>query len=182
MFSSQSSITTATVCDSFQIAKSYAVTKKTTKAICFNSGKFSSIGQPESIAAVQNRHTTSIVSPIRDVYVGVVSSCDPALDCALAGFPRGILLQHAIKRMHFYERKMFCSKGKLRMCFCTQGSLMWMSVGERLNHECIVIQRNAPCVCVCVCVCEYGEFVKMEMGIPCYTLFYARPLRALNPF
>ncbi len=91
---------------------------------------------------------------------GVVSSRDPALDCALAGFPRGILLQRAIKRIHFYERKIFCSKGKLRMCFCTQGPLMWMSVGVCLNHECIMIQRNAPCVCVCVCVwriCENGD-------------------------
>lgn len=54
------------------------------------------------------------------------------------------------------------------MCFCTQGSLMWMSVGVHLDHECIMVQRNAPCVCVCVCV--YSEFVKMEMGIPCYAL------------
>lgn len=37
---------------------------------------------------------------------------------------------------------------------------MWMSVGVHLDHECIMVQRNAPCVCVCVRVqriCENGD-------------------------
>ncbi len=60
----------ATVCDSFQIGNLYEVTKKPTKALCIRSGKFSSIGQPEIITAVQKRHTSSIMSPTRDVYGG----------------------------------------------------------------------------------------------------------------
>ncbi len=131
--------------------------KKTTKAICFNSGKFSSIGQPESIAAVQNPHNTSIVSPIRDVYVGVVSSRDPALDCALAGFPHVESCSSVLLKECTFMRGKCSVPRESYACVSAHKALWCGCLWECLNHECIVIQRNAPCVCVCVCVCVNME-------------------------
>lgn len=147
----------ATVYDSFQIENSYAVTKKTHQSLMYSLWKvflyWSARNYSSCAKTTYYKYNVTHLGCLRGGRL--VAWPGPRLSSG-----RGILLQRAIKRMHFYERKIFCSKGKLQMCFCTQGPLMWMTVGVRLDHECIMIQRNAPSVCVFVCVwriCENGD-------------------------
>ncbi len=126
--------------------------KKNIKAICFNSGKFSSIGQPESIAAVQNRHNTSIVSPIRDVYVGVVSSCDPALDCALAGFPHVESCSSVLLKECTFMRGKCSVPRESYACVSAHKALWCGCLWESVWTTSASWSRGTPHVCVCVCV------------------------------